>query len=330
MPLPDKQFSATVTILLAAVVLLTAGAALAQGPLDVARARMLAGHTGEARRIVAAELSAGGSEAARLINAVLAAPADSAASLLEQFARHSGRGPNTGQAAERMGDLLFSARRWENAVEWWEFALKNLTATPAVQRVTIKSARAELERGRAKQALSKLESALAAEETPLTGEARFWQAMALERRGKTREAAEAYLAAYTTAGNRLSLAALYRLNNFYGSAGGRNAADWRTRWQNASAGTVFASRYLPAAAAPGSATHAGWTVQLGAFSSGKRAAAHASRIRKLGLSPVIEQPRGDKLYRVHLEGIASEKELKRITAKLKKNKLEYHVIKPGK
>ncbi len=328
MPLPDKQFSATALALLAAVVLLTAGAAQAQGPLDVARARMRDGRTDDARRIVAAELSAGGSEQARLINAVLAATADSAASLLEQFARQSGRGPNTGAAAERMGDLLFSARRWENALEWWEFALKNLTGTTDTQRVTIKSARAELERGRAKQALSKLESALAAEETPLTGEARFWQGVALEHGGKTREATEAYLAAYTTAGNRLSLAALYRLNNFYGSAGGRNAADWRTRWQSASAGTVFAGRYLPAAAAV-PAAHDGWTVQLGAFSSGKRAAAHASRVKKLGLNPAIEQPRGDKLYRVHIEGIATEKELKRITAKLKKNKLEYHVIKPG-
>ena len=140
MPLARKLFSTT---LLVSAILLIAGVAAAQQPLDVARARMQAGHTGDARRIVTAELSSGGSELARLMSAVLTAPSDSAAVLLERFARQSKRGPNTGQAAERMGDLLFCAGHWGPALEWWEFTLKNLTATTDIQRVTIKSARTE-------------------------------------------------------------------------------------------------------------------------------------------------------------------------------------------
>ncbi len=322
-----KLFPVSPPVLVALVLFITAGGASAQQPLEVARTRMQAGHTADARRIVASEL-ASGSELARLMNAVLAAPADSAAVLLEKFARESGRGQNAGQAAERMGDLLFSARRWENAVQWWEFGLKNIIGTVDRQRLSIKTARGELERKRVRQALSRLEAALAEGESPLTGEVKFWQGAALERQGKTREAAEAYLAAYTAPGNRLSLAALHRLHSFYGSSGGSNARDWRTRWQNASAGTVFESRYLPAAPAVSSAS-SGWTVQLGAFSSGERAADHAARVKRLGLSPVIGQPRGDKLYRVRIDGVPSEKELKKITALLKKNKLDYHVIKPG-
>lgn len=295
----------------------------AQQPLDVARRLLQAGHTDDARRIVSAELGSG-SELASLMTAVLAAPADSAAPLLEHLARGEGGGANKALAGERMGDLLFAAGRAEHAVEWWEFTLRNLADRSDRQRVLIKSARAEGARGRAKQALALLESALDGEETPLTGEARFWQGMTLEGQGKIRKAAEAYLAAYTAPGNRLGLAALHRLHEFYGSAGGRNAEDWRTRWRNASSGTVFESRYLPASAAG-----SGWTVQLGAFSSRQRAADHAARVRRLGLSPVIEPPAGDKLYRVRIEGIPSESEMKRITALLKKNRLDYHVIKPG-
>jgi tetratricopeptide (TPR) repeat protein len=324
MLLPPKRFPAMVPILLTLALFSAFGVATAQQPLDVARYRMQIGRTGDARKIVAGEL-ASGSELARLMNAVLTAPADSAAVLLEKFARESGRGQNTGQAAERMGDLLFSAERWGNAVEWWDFALKNISGKTDYQRLRIKTARAELKRGRTKQALSRLESALADGESSLTGEVKFWQGAALESQGKTRNAAEAYLTAYTATDNRLSLAALHRLHNFYGSSGGSNAQDWRTRWQNASAGTVFESRYLPAATAASS----GWTVQLGAFSSSARATDHATRIRRLGLNPVIGQPRGDKLYRVRIESIPSQKELKRVTTLLKKNKLDYHVIKPG-
>lgn len=323
MRIADHPYLTLLPGLLAAAVILSALSAQAQQPLDVARSQMKAGLTADARRMVASELSSG-SELARLMNAVLTAPADSAATVLEQFARENGRGQNSGQAAERMGDLLFSARHWENAVQWWDFALKNITAKADRQRLRVKTARAELKRSRTKQALSRLKSALADGESSLTGEIKFWQGAVLERQGKTREAAGAYLAAYTAPDNRLSLAALHRLHNFYGSSGGSNAQDWRTRWLSSSDGTVFENRYLPAAP-----VSSGWAVQLGAFSNSSRAADHAARIRRLGLSPVIGQPSADKLYRVRIEGIRSEKEMKRITALLKKNKLDYHVIKPG-
>ena len=312
-------FSATVT-------------AFAQQPLDVARSQMHAGRTSDARKIVQAEL-ARGSESARLMEAVLSPRGDSAAALLEKVARESGHGLASAQAAERMGDILFASSRWDDAIKWWEYSLSVTAEQPGRERLAIKSARAEFSAGREKQALARLDPVAQSVSTPIAGEARFWRGKVLERQGKTREAAEEYLAAYTAPGNRLSLAALQRLHNFYGSSGSRNSADWRERWNKASAGTVFDNRFMTSSASaagvsPGTPSSTGYAIQLGAFSTRQRASDHAARIRRLGLKPVIAPPSSDKLYRVRIEGIPSEKELNRIAALLKKNKFDYQVIRP--
>jgi tetratricopeptide (TPR) repeat protein len=308
----------------------------AQQPLEIAREQMLAGRTADARRLVASELS-GGSELARLMEAVLTARGDSAAALLESVARQGGHGLASALAAERMGDVLFAAGRWEDAAKWWDFALSVTADKPGQNRLAIKYARADYVGGRLKQALSRLDKVAGSADTPLAGEARYWSGVVLERQGKTRDAAEEYMAAYTSPGNRMSLAALHRLHAFYGNSSGSNAADWRERWNRASTGSVFDSRYLPSpapaqtaspAATVSSGKSSGWILQLGAFSSRQRAADHVARIKRLGLNPVLEPPQADKLYRVRIEGIPDEKELKRISALLKKNKFDYHVIQP--
>lgn len=156
------------------------------------------------------------------------------------------------------------------------------------------------------------------------GEADYWRGVALEAQGKQGEAAEAYLAAYTAADNRLSLAALHRLHEIYRTSSGKNADDWRERWRASSAGTVFDPAYLPSGGSSG-----GYSVQLGAFSSRDHAAELVGRVRRMGLFPDVVEPSEDKLYRVRISGIADQNRLIEITSVLERNKLDYHVIKPG-
>jgi tetratricopeptide (TPR) repeat protein len=318
-----------VTVFLMAATVALAFPAIAQQQLQVARSQIAAGRTADARKIAAAE-AARGSELARLMEAELTPRGDSAALALEKIARQGGHGLASAHAGERMGDILFAAGRWEDALKWWEFAAGLMAEPGDRQRLAIKSARAELARGQRKQAIDKLGAVANSADAPLAGEARFWRGMAFEKQGKTREAAEDYLASYTTPGNRLSLAALQRLHVFYGSSDGKNSADWRQRWNSASSGTVFDNRFLPSVSTSSGSSSSGWTIQLGAFSTRQRASDHAARIKRLGLTPVIEPPSSDKLYRVRIEGIPSEREMKRISALLKKNRLDFHVIRPGK
>ncbi|MFH1069939.1 MAG: SPOR domain-containing protein [Candidatus Glassbacteria bacterium] len=311
----------------ALLILAAAFPASGQQMVEVAERQAGAGLTEDARTIIEgalATLAPASRDRALFLQAALTALGDSAAPRLERCEAASGSASLKNKTRERLGDLAYTAGRYDDALAWWRKALVAVENPAESQRLSVKVARAEIRSSRFGGAVSALNEARAPAGTA-PGLVSFYSGLALEKSGKTNEAARAFTSAYTQAGSPYAVAALYYLDRLYGAGGSRNAADWRDRWAASSRGTIFES----AASKPEAVTSAGWTIQLGAFSSSDRARSLAARLSRLGLSPKVLPPGRDGLYRVRIEGIGTKEELNKIVAVLKKNRIDYNLTAPG-
>ncbi len=324
--------------------------AAAQDMLEVARTQMAAGMTVDARVIVESSLNVGADrERAQFYRAILTAPADSALGRLLELAGQGGKGVVTQEALERLGDLAYMRGQYSEAAARYQSAADRAADPEASRRAMTKRARAELHQGQAKSAARTLRQAAALGEETNRGMLRFSLGCAKEQDGDTNGAAEDYLALYLDSHSPYQLAALTRLTRIYGSGTSERAAQWRTRQSEACDGTVFDPAWVrpetsgsaksgaqptkteavQPAQTPASGS-GGWSLQLGAFSGAARANTLAEEIRRrTGLSPVVMQVTGSRLYRVRLTGFASKADLQAAEATLKKQRIKYQVIEPG-
>ncbi|MCE5272211.1 SPOR domain-containing protein [bacterium] len=325
--------------------------AAAQDMLTVARTQMAAGMTADARVIVESSLnSSADPERARLYRALLTAPADSALGRLLELASQGGKSAATQEALERLGDLAYMRGQYSEAATRYQSAADRAADPEASRRAMAKRARAELHLGQAKSAARTLRQAAALGEEANRGMLRFSLGCAKEQDGDTNGAAEDYLALYLDSQSPYQLAALTRLTRIYGGGTSERAGQWRTRQAEACDGTVFDPAWVrpesavsaksgahsakpePAASAqaPASSASGGWSLQLGAFSGAARANTMAEEIRRrTGLSPVVVQVAGSRLYRVRLTGFGSKADCRSSEATLKKQRIKYEVIEPG-
>ena len=196
-------------------------------------------------------------------------------------------------------------------------------AKQARQLLLVKIARAQLKRKRPREALAVLRRAQSLGETSRSGLITYWIGAASKAAGHREEAARNFTSTYTRAADPYQLAALYQLTGIYGGGSSNTAEAWRKRWNDSSSRSVFSRKFLP----PPQGNY--YSIQLGAFSTVQRAEAQAARARALGLRPVVLPAGADGLYRVRIVGLTSRREVKRITALLRKKRIAYHVISPG-
>jgi tetratricopeptide (TPR) repeat protein len=309
------------------LILAAALPAAGQQMVEVAERQAVAGLTEDARTIIEgalATLAPASRDRALFLQAALTPAGDSAAARLKTYEAASSSAQLKNKTRERLGDLAYAVGRYDNALAWWRKALAAVETPAESQRLTVKAARAEIRSSRFGGAVSALNEVRSPTGTA-SGMIGFYSGLALEKSGKTKEAGRAFTSAYTAAGSPYAVAALYYLDHIYGTGDSRSATDWRDRWAASSRGTIFDSSRLK----PKAVSTAGWTIQLGAFSSSDRASSLAARVNRLGLSSKVLPPARDGLYRVRIEGIETKEELNRIVALLKKNRIEYHLSAPG-
>lgn len=307
-----------------------------QDMLEVARTQMAAGLTEDARLLLDNHLARGGagSVRARYFRALLASSADSAQRALLELAGSGEHGPEISGSLERLGDLAYASGRYSEAADRFKVAADRASDPETSRRSLVKLARARIKAGAPGEAAGVLRRAQALGEADHRGMVRYYLALAEEGEGNLNGAAENYLTLYLDERSPYQLAALTRLVRIYGAGDSRSAAQWRDRLAGSSGGTVFdPSRVATgavAAVATVTASSGGWSVQLGAFSNRDRAQALASDVRRrTGLDAVVLDPRDDNLYRVRIVGLASQQDADRVETVLKRNRIQYTVIKPG-
>ncbi|MEA2063643.1 MAG: SPOR domain-containing protein [Gemmatimonadota bacterium] len=322
------------------LVLLTVGVLIgntppvaAQDMLEVVRSQMAAGHTADARVLVAScvESAPGPGERKRalLYQAYLESGGDSARTLLSGLRGLAAGSSEEALALDRLGDLAFCSGGYEQALATWLRAAEAAGNTPEKQLALVKAARAQTRLKRPRDAIKILEKALSMGGGRYEGMLHYYSGTAHEAAGDAKAAANHYLAAYQKHGDpSYQVAALVRLEAVYGRGGSSQAAQWRARLSQSADGTVFDPAAVAGASIKAFSARA-WSIQLGAFKDFDGARKFAADIRSQGFEPVELRPGSDGLYRVRLAGFESRRKAGRVMKELKKKGISHDLVPPG-